>query len=329
MINIDLTTNNTVYNSVGAQAQWIQHRFGRRNYPLINIDTDNILKFIRETNDSLNFISCYGDPSCHPDILNIIEKVETGKCVINTHLNFKNDQLIELLNQKNSYVVVPLFGINDLCDKVLLHSDWKVILDNLKKLSCSICVEFYVYEHNKHQLIELEELSKSLNFDIKVKKGIATHPDGFSTIVNESGEWLYDVFEENSKLNKWKTLEKTVYGYNSLIQYIKPIRGNSILSKPNVFKIEERNNYSNSISVSVTGDVFPSFELHQIFSNALCDDWDLSYSKILNFNKTAIRDDFKYICSSVIFLSEYLKKENNIHKKLPAEILTNLTNSDI
>lgn len=329
MINIDLTTVNNVYNTVGPQSQWVQHRFGRRDYPLLHLNTSSIQEFIDITAETLNFISCYGDPSCHPDILKILERVQPGKCVINTHLNFQNNDLINLLNQKKSYVVVPLFGINNLCDKIQLYSDWQTILNNLRNLTCGVCVEFYVYEHNKHQVTEIRELSKTLGFNLSIKEGIVTHPDGFSSIVNENGIWLYDVFKEGNTLNKWSTLEKTVYGYNNLIQYAKPCRGSSILSNPKVFNTSEYIEYPIIPSISVTGDVFPSFELHQIFSNALCSDWDFSYSKILNLNKTTITDEFKYLCSSIIFIIDYLKKEINIQKKLPAEILANLANSYI
>ena len=58
MINVDLTTKNTVYNTLGPQAQWIQHRFGRRDYPDIELDAELVIKILQDTQDTINFISC-------------------------------------------------------------------------------------------------------------------------------------------------------------------------------------------------------------------------------------------------------------------------------
>ena len=57
MINIDLTTKNTVYNTLGPQAQWVQHRFGKRDYPDIELDTNTAFDFIKGSADTINFNS--------------------------------------------------------------------------------------------------------------------------------------------------------------------------------------------------------------------------------------------------------------------------------
>lgn len=313
MINIDLTTNNTVYNTLGAQAQWLQHRFGKRNYPELSLNTSTVKAFLETCDDTVNFISVFGDPCCHLDFLDIISNVKEGHSVINTYLNFNDDSIIQVLNNKHSYVVVPLYGIGALHDKILLGSDWNVVRNNLSKLT-NVCVEFYMFEHNIYQLEEIKELSRILNFDLKIKQGISLHPDGFSPIVNSNGEWLYDAYpcNENTINLKWKDLYKTVNGYNSLIQFIKPIKGKSILNSPNVFKVQDNYTYDNQTSISVTGHRFNSFELHQVFSNALCTDWDLSFSKITEYDKMTVRQDFKYYCSTLTYISELLKENCTI-----------------
>lgn len=310
MINIDLTTNNTVYNTLGAQAQWLQHRFGKRNYPDLSLDTDKVISFLENCNDTVNFISVFGDPCCHPNFLDIMSVIEEGRSVVNTYLNFKNDNIIHVLNNKNSYVVIPLYGINELHDKILLGSDWDIVKNNLSNLTCGVCVEFYMFEHNMHQLKEIKELTRIFNFDLKIRKGIALHPDGFSPIVNDKGKWLYDVYpcDENLTELKWKELCKTVNGYNSLIQFVKPVKGKSILSSPNIFKVQDKYTYDDQTSISVTGHSFNSFELHQVFSNALCTDWDLSFSKVTEYDKMTVRQDFKYYCSTLNYISDLLKE---------------------
>jgi hypothetical protein len=326
MINVDLTTKNTVYNTLGPQAQWIQHRFGRRDYPDIELDAELVIKILQDTQDTINFISCYGDPSNYTHVLKVLDQVQPGKCVFNTHLSFDNDQLVTLLNNKHAYVVVPIFGIEDLNNKILLHSDWDLVLKNIKNLTCMVCLEFYTYSFNKHQIDKIHYLFSNSNVEIKIKEGICTHPAGFSTIVNEHGDWLYDAY---AKEDKWPELQQTVDGYNSLIQFVKPVKGKSILNNPLVYAIDENIVTDGITSIAVTGDVFPSLELSRNFSNALCKDWTLAFSKITGLDKVTVKEDFKYICSAINKILLYLKQDNNIYRKDFNTILANLTNSNV
>jgi len=127
--------------------------------------------------------------------------------------------------------------------------------------------------------------------------------------------------------NQTNSLHKTVLGYNSLVQFVKPIEGRNILNNPTVYKLVEKHTYDKDISISVTGDVFPSFALHQIFSNALCTDWNLSITNITD--RGSIREEFKYVLSAINKILLYLDEKNNIYNKDILDILANLTNSDI
>lgn len=330
MTNIDLTTKSTIYNSIGAQAQWIQHRFGRRNYPILSLDTASAITAISQINDVIHFMSIFGDPCCHPDFIEILKSVETGKSVVNTYLNFKNDAIISALSESRSYVVVPIYGIGHLADKILLNSDWDIILQNLTNLQCKVCIEFYCFDHNIAQVEAVKDLCNKYNFDLNIRTGTAIHPDGFSPIVNEHGEWLYDVYSCSDPTNvNWPNLYKTVNGYNSLIQFLRPTKGRSILNNPIFYNVKEKFSYDNNISISVTGHVFPSFNLHQLFSNALCDDWNLSFENIVGLNKLTIRPDFKYLCSAISTIVDILNTDNNIYSKDFKDILTNFADSNI
>ena len=44
-MNIDPTTHSTVYNPLSSQGQWAQHRFGKRDYPELNLDLETVLLF--------------------------------------------------------------------------------------------------------------------------------------------------------------------------------------------------------------------------------------------------------------------------------------------
>lgn len=331
MITIDLTTRNSIYNTLGAQAQWIQHRFGKRNYPEIDLNLDIVAKIVSSQNETFNLMSVFGDPCEHPEFLDIIKLIPAGKSIVHTFLNFNNKEIIDTLNTQHSYVVVPLYGIDELNDKIILNSTWLTIQNNLKMLTCGVCVEFYLFEHNYHQLKNIKQISADLGVDLKVIKGSALHPDGFSTIVNDQGEWLYDAYpcDENLTKIKWPELHKTVAGYNSLIQFVKPIKGKSILNNPNVYKVDKSYDYDNTINISVTGHVFPSFELHRIFSNALCTDWNLLFSKILNPITNIIREDLEYHCAALNRISKILNINNNLNNRALDVILADLADRDI
>lgn len=329
MINIDLTTKNTVYNSLSPQAQWIQHRFGRRDYPILDLDKSCAIDVVTASTDTINFISVFGDPSQHPNILEILDKVQLGQtAIIHTNLNFNNNDLIERLNEKNSYVVVPLHGLEELHDSVVLYSNWNQVYKNINQLECGVCVEFYVYKHNVHQVDLLKTLINKPNIEIKIKKGIELHPEGFSCVINEFGEWLYDVYPCDPVVdNTFQKPYKSNHGYNHLIQYVKPKKGKSILNNPYNYKVSKQCTLKDETSISATGHVFPSFKLHQIFSNCLCTDWALTFADIKHAETGQIKEEFIDICSIVEHLKGY--ENNNLHTQSFKEILTNFANSNI
>lgn len=327
MINIDLTTKNTVYNTLGPQAQWVQHRFGRRDYPNIELAAETVKQVISQSSNTVNFISVFGDPGEHIDIIEIVKYLDQGRLVFNSYLNFDNDQLIATLNSKQAYIVFPCYGIYELADKIVLNSNWNQIESNLKKLNCTVCVEFYIFEHNVHQIPQLETLCKELSLELKLKPGTALHPDGFSPIVDYNGRWLYDVYscDNDTKTVKWPNLHQTVNGYNSLIQFIKPVNGDSIIEFGKFYKIDGGVTIDN-FSISATGHVFPSYELLQIFSNALCTDWNFSFSKITHLNK--IKPEYAHLCSALTNIRKMLDF-NSLSTNQYSGILENFTNSNV
>ena len=45
---IDPTTINNVYNPTGPQGQWIKHRWGKRNFPQIDIQLEKVMHTLDE-----------------------------------------------------------------------------------------------------------------------------------------------------------------------------------------------------------------------------------------------------------------------------------------
>mgnify|MGYP000202266579 CR=1 FL=1 len=77
-----------------------------------------------------------------------------------------------------------------MCIRDRLHTDWLTVDSNLKKLDCTVCIEFSVFEHNVHQLPLVKNICKERSLELKIKEGVSLHPDGFSPVVNENKEWL-------------------------------------------------------------------------------------------------------------------------------------------
>lgn len=309
-VHIDLTTRNTVFNPISAQGSWIQHRFGRRNYPKVELDIKLVTDLLNQTTDTVFLTSSFGDPLCYTHIEEILKL--KNNFIIHSYINIKNDALFNRLADSNNIVVVKLSGIKNLVDKIYLNSDWDTIYNNLSILKDRALIEFELFEHNEHQLPELLKICDQFNSKIKIAAGTSLNGinqketiRGFSSIIDQGGNWLYDVNSINHnfpndfvlasellnldfKKAKEKPLYQTVKGYAILRTFVKKELGKSILNRPSIFKTssEKSPRPINGYSVAVTGHVFPNENITKFFSNMLCTDWKLSPKDIFYVDRT-------------------------------------------
>lgn len=279
MITVDITTRNTVFYPLGPQGQWIQHRFGKRNYPTIDLELDVIEKIIK-TNNTVFLRSIYGDPLCHPNIdkiLDIISHTSTDVFVF-SFLNVSK----KIIHKINKIPNIHVYGLVDgyaNYGKTILESDAKRVFGNIKALK-DVTLEFRLYKHNVVDIRELKD--KFPNINVTILPGIHLIAD-FANVVDSYGNWLYDVFylETVDESAYAPVLNKTIDGYKVLATYLVEIdKGVSILDMPPLSKFIRSKTVFNEdmTAISVTGHVFNSVELMTIFSNALCKDWKITSS---------------------------------------------------
>lgn len=303
MITLDITTKNSVYNPLSAQGQWIQHRFGKRDYPDLDLDLNTIKKTL-DTYNQIFFRSVYGDPLCHPhigDILSLI-KDSNKNCIIFTYLNIDDDNLMQqILEVPNLTLYVMIDGFESY-SKTFLNSDPKTVFKNIQYLGKKAVLEFYMYRHN---ILEVEKIKQQFpNNEISLTPGRKLTEDSAS-ILDEKGHWLYDVYSVSEyDINLYdSSLNKSLNNFKTLIVFLKDVNGESFLNEPVVARhIKDDITFEIDMpAISVTGHLFDSTEIMTIFSNALCCDWyirdlnDISYvSKlVISKNKSfAERDNY-------------------------------------
>ena len=345
---IDLTTNNSIYNPLGPQGQWIMHRFGRRNYPELELGLDNVLDCLNSTETKDVFLSSvFGDSLCYSKIKEIISL--NKHFIIHTYLNLDNTSLIEQLANSGHTVAVRISGINELADKIYHNSNWEVIKKNLQILKNKAILEFEVYHHNQHQIPELIDFCIDNNIKLKLSHGTILG-NNHSNVVSEEGEWLYDVTSGNvvndhymdaDELRQFRStiepmrvnlLSKTSIGYLTIRTYVRQVSGRNILEKPQMLKIETTPSVRplQGFCVAVTGHVFPNETILKTFSNMLCNDWKIESSDIFN------RVDRRFFNQYYLEIAKIVNQINNldlnkisISKNKLEDILSYLSDSNI
>jgi hypothetical protein len=266
---IDTTTDSIVFNPLSAQGQWVNHRFGKRNINY-QLDSNSLIDYISSLNDidHVDFVSVFGDPMCYTDIEKVVSFL-TSHHISSTIVTYGmgDINLYKSLSDLGAYFVFKTTGI---VDKVFLNADWKIVKANIDAVK-NKQIQFIKFKHNKLDLKYMKEL-----FDKVYEHDGDCIAGDMSNIVNEEGKWLYDVHTVDS--NK-PTLEKSLQGYHYLKHFVKKIKGKSILDNPDNFVLPNAKAFEmeqqEDIYLSVTGHVFYNYEEMQIFSNALCDDWEL------------------------------------------------------
>jgi hypothetical protein len=241
--------------------------------------------------DSLILDSVYGDPICYSNIDNLLTYAATNNIAVqfHCHLNVLQNSTIQLLNLMDSHVVTTLSGINHLADKIHQGLDWNVVQSNLQLLTCKKTVIFHMYRHNICQIPELTQFCNNNNIQLELIPG-PTLSTGFSSIIDQLGNWLYDVHSASSPDDiSAGELVQTMEGYHALKKYRATPTGKNILGKPMIFKTGNSSElYPESICVAVTGHVFKNIPHLHAFANALCSDWKIEKSDVLLDSKGTV-----------------------------------------
>lgn len=289
MITLDITTRNTVYNPLSAQGQWIQHRFGCRSYPTLDLDLDTI-KLALEKYNTIILRSIYGDPLCHSSINAVIDLIEQSKkqCIIFSYLNITDSDLICRLSTIDNITLYAIVDGYKTYGHSILESNSNTVFENIKLLGNKAVIEFFMYGHN---LQDYDLVKQDFDCEIKLLPGKRLC-DGPSSIIDRNGEWLYDVCPvDNFDIKLYDSnLVKHLDSYKILLTYLRDVEGSNILDAPLIIRtIKNTDVFDIDMpAISVTGHVFKSTEYMSIFSNALCNDWNINTDNISFVNKTII-----------------------------------------
>lgn len=301
-MELDLTTKNNVFNAVGSQGQWFQHRWGKRAYPNLELDFDDVKRVVASADsESIYAKSVYGDSMQWGSIADLA-KLLGEKLIITTYGMAGEDQVADI-NKTGAFIHVLLDGMDDMCGKVFLRAKWSKIDEFISKCTNRL-VEFYVYEHNKHQIPDIIKYCHKNDIFLKLTPGTAKDAVG-SAIIDQMGEWLYDVMpmEVNTdfkgpgywtaELEEYEGTEaidvqRNTENHTSLRTFMASPEGRSILEKPLISTFIPNEDYFENFAddyadsmtenyyISVSGHVFKNHEEFTMWSQMLSPDWDVS-----------------------------------------------------
>lgn len=306
---IDPTTRNNIFNPLSAQGRWIKHRWGRRSYPTIDIELEKVLHALDSISEGFFLFdrpiylkSAYGDAALWPDVTRISKIVGSGLTV--TTYGMIDLKLAQTIKRHKSMLHFLVDGYREECGRIFHGANWSELSGILTEVGSNAIVEFFVYEHNKHQIPNMIRFCKKRNIKLKFTKGDASDNNS-SCIIDEQGNWLYDVvphdcttelldlsFGSIEEINKGHDLkdqysdiepvmlERYLKNYSSLRTYIKSPKGRSIVDLPMVSKIFDHNELAKRFNIdsieyilAPTGHVCTSSEEYFMFVNMLADDW--------------------------------------------------------
>ena len=224
MIHIDPITVSSVYRALGPQGLWHWHRFGRRPYPGLMLDYG--APITHSLDHDIVFESHYGDPMAWPYIYDATTKlIGSGNHVtIVTHGSSGAPTALEELAKLDINIVLKIDGVEN-SGKVYLGSnpEHNRLIMRLFGSRCTVVAE--TYGHNQSD--SYDQLRDSYGCTVIEMPGFV-YGDWLSPVVNEEGEWLYDI-----RNNCEPDLRKTTIGHSMLRYHVKPANhGNNLNETP-------------------------------------------------------------------------------------------------
>lgn len=336
---IDPTTQSTVYNPLSSQGQWAQHRFGKRDYPELKLDLETVLHSLDSISEGffvfdqpIYIKSTYGDAGLWKDATRI-SKLVGGMLTISTY-GMIPSKTVETLKSHQAMIHVFCDGFENECGKVFLGAKWESVANVLSLANSNAMVEFFVYEHNKHQIPYIITFCAQRSVKIKFTPGIKNDNIG-SCIIDQNGNWLYDVVPVNletemldddhdtvqlrdikDKFNNKKPVPLTRHleNYNSLRTFVSEINGRGLLDSPMVSHIISNrqlkvfdNPNKDDIHITPSGHVTENAEEFYMFVNMLSPDWQMT-NKIVSKIKPTDEYALKTLYYAQKFDQEFLEK---------------------
>jgi|TARA_R110002153_G_scaffold7259_4_gene32661 hypothetical protein len=280
---IDPTTRNSIFNPTSSQGTWFQHRWGKRDYPVLDLDL-NIVKKLQQQHNSLAFQCVYGDPV---DWIHFDECIDMFNEDSYAHVTTYGSKAILNASVRKIFM---LDGVEEQCGKVFLGCDWTTVRDNILLSKnylnghahghrrCSI--EFYLYEHNKHQIPYITDFCSSNKITLSFKTD-HTESTGRMSIISADSKWLYDVtphtFDPDYDYSNETPVElyRTIWSAEFLKVYHTGKTGHNILQHPKRTQLKNTGDNTGYTYVTPSGHAFVDSDEYGMFMNLLCPDWNI------------------------------------------------------
>ena len=311
---IDCTTKNQVYDSTSPQGEWYAHRWGKRNYPEVELTSAELQSLYCATTEPMLLKCTYGDPADWTDINSFLRSKSKYDVIVDTYGMFKGSTL-RILKRQERLVNIEIDGWTNTMGQVFLGQDYETVKDTIIQLQECCVVYYHLYHHNIEDAKEFCKFAESYNITIQVKPGRVTN-DFYHSVIDQDANWLYDVFpvefeelQEHEKLITVNEHQSTFYpfpepdpiksqyrkslaAYNTLRTFMQDPDGTSILDNPLVTPVFPHKGLKvkflkealgdDNRYVAPTGHILPSIQLGSSFMYMLCTDWKFKKSDVLN-----------------------------------------------
>jgi len=304
-LHLDITSKSKVYNSLLPQGNSYFHKFGKRNYPISDLNLVKASKFLSSKKYSKVFCnSFYGDSLVHPKIHHLASRCHTfeKELLVFTQGSTVDRPVLEHLKSKNVTIYLNLYGAFKSANLVTQNLDWEYIEYLIEFYKDKLIIEYHIFKQNILDIDPLIDLCLKNNVTLNFKKdNLKSLP---LSIFDQKGEWLYDInnidsdydfldqFLNDKKLHKISNafkpedckIQKSVLGYNNIKFYIQNKSNKNILDlNIDKFIIEDIEIFDDiDLYINYLGYIFKNKDLYEVFNHCLCNDWSKDYFRYIN-----------------------------------------------
>lgn len=315
-IRIDTTTHSSVFNPLSAAGQWLCSVFKYRSIGDINMSYSTLVEITQDLPNlkSITMDNEYGDALEWPNLTSFVRvmTIQGVYTIINTYGMTSNSVVQKIKDASCLYkeqdasikVIFNIDGIYEQCGKVFLGAEWKQIKENIITVGDKSHIKFYKFKHNAHQQAAIEHFCRAVGAKFEVLEDPLFGNKCFS-VISKQGKWLYDIHPVGSNQ---PTLAQTAVGWNILKTKVRSIKGTSIdkldyLPLPvNATNLDT----DDIINITIKGHVIKGSGRAQMFSYALCNDWNYEEIDISDkYNLSVMQELAKFVAIDLSTINIY------------------------
>lgn len=282
------------------------HKFGKRNYPISDLNLSKVTKFLSSNKyDKVFCNSFYGDSITHPKIDFLASKCQMfeKELLVFTQGSEVDISVLESLKSKNATIYLNLYGAFNSANLVTQNINWNYIEKLINFYQEKLIIEYHIFKQNLSDIDPLIDICLENNITLNFKKHNSSLPE---SIFDSKGNWLYDlnsiennynntfdIFLNNDNLAKFKSkfhlenykTQKSVEGFSNLKFYLQNKSFKNILEIKNTNQIIEHIDIDEyeDVYINFLGYIFKNQNLYEVFNQCLCNDWSKDFDRYLTF----------------------------------------------